>query len=47
MLPEQDRTLWLRLVDHFAQLLKLHIMNSRTLTNKFAVALLPANVFYA
>ncbi|CAF5113213.1 unnamed protein product, partial [Rotaria magnacalcarata] len=47
MLPEQDRSLWLRLIDHFAQLLKLHIMSSQILTNKFAVALLPANVFYA
>jgi len=46
MLPEQDRLLWLRLIDHFTQLLKLHIMNSQTLVNKFTVALLPTNVFY-
>jgi len=47
MLPEQDRSLWLRLIDHFIQLLKLHIMDSQTLVNKFALILLPANVFYA
>jgi hypothetical protein len=46
MLPEQDRSLWLRLIDHFTQLLKLHIMNCQTLVNKFAIAFLPANVFY-
>jgi hypothetical protein len=46
MLPEQDRSLWLRLIDHFNQLLKLHIMNSQTLVNKFAIAFLPANIFY-
>jgi hypothetical protein len=45
-LPEEDRSLWLRLIDHFTQLLKLHIMNSQTLVNKFTVALLPTNVFY-
>ena len=47
MLPEEDRKLWLRLIEHFGQLLKLHVMNSQTLTNKFAVALLPANVLHA
>jgi hypothetical protein len=47
MLPEEDRTLWLRLIDHFSQLLKLHIMNSQTLANKFALTLLPSNVYYA
>lgn len=47
MLPEQDRFLWLRLIDHFIQLLKLHIMNSSKLVEKFAVAFLPANSFYA
>jgi hypothetical protein len=46
MLPEQDRSLWLRLIDHFTQLLKLHIMNSQTLVNKFAIAFVPANIFY-
>ena len=46
MLPEEDRTLWLRLIEHFTQLLKLHIMNCQTLVNKFALAFLPANVFY-
>ncbi|CAF3399351.1 unnamed protein product [Rotaria sp. Silwood1] len=47
MLPEQDRSLWLRLIEHFSQLLKLHIMNSQILTNKFAIALLPTNAIYA
>jgi hypothetical protein len=47
LLPEQDRLLWLRLIDHFLQLLKLHIMNSQTLVNKFALAFLPVNVSYA
>ncbi|CAF3559716.1 unnamed protein product [Rotaria sordida] len=47
MLPEQDRSLWLRLIEHFSQLLKLHIMNSQILTNKFAVSLLPVNAIYA
>ena len=47
LLPEQDRSLWLRLIDHFARLLRLHIMSSQTLTSKFALVLLPANVFYA
>ena len=37
MLPEQDRSLWIRLIDHFTQLLKLHIMNSQTLVNKFTI----------
>lgn len=46
MIPEQDRALWLRLTEHFAQLLKLHIMNSHTLAEKFAVSLLPVNVLY-
>jgi hypothetical protein len=47
MLPEQDRSLWTRLIDHFTQLLKLHIMSSETLANKFAPTLLPNNVLYA
>jgi hypothetical protein len=46
MLPESDRLLWLRLIDHFIQLLKLHIMNSQTLVNKFTVAFLPVNILY-
>ncbi|CAF1342921.1 unnamed protein product [Adineta steineri] len=46
MLPEQDRSLWTRLIDHFTRLLKFHIMNSQTLANKFAPILLPNNVFY-
>jgi hypothetical protein len=46
MLPEQDRSLWIRLIDHFTRLLKYHIMNSDTLANKFAPTLLPNNVFY-
>ncbi|CAF2400001.1 unnamed protein product [Rotaria sp. Silwood2] len=47
MLPAEDRSLWLRLIEHFSQLLKLHIMNSQILTNKFAIALLPTNAIYA
>ena len=46
MLPEQDRSLWIRLIDHFTRLLKFHIMNSQILANKFAPILLPNNVFY-
>jgi hypothetical protein len=46
MLPEQDRSLWIRLIDHFTRLLKYHIMNSDTLANKFAPTLLPNNVLY-
>ena len=46
MIPEPDRALWLRLTEHFVQLLKLHIMNSHTLAEKFALALLPINVLY-
>ncbi|CAF1411457.1 unnamed protein product [Adineta steineri] len=46
MLPEQDRSLWTRLIDHFTRLLKFHIMNSQTLANKFAPILLPNNVLY-
>ena len=47
MLPEQDRFLWLRIIDHFTQLLKLHIMNCQTLVNKFALVFLPTNAYYA
>jgi hypothetical protein len=46
MLPEQDQSLWIRLIDHFTRLLKHHIMNSDTLANKFAPTLLPTNVLY-
>ena len=46
MLPEQDRSLWTRLVDHFTRLLKYHIMSSQTLANKFAPTLLPNNMLY-
>ncbi|CAF1503091.1 unnamed protein product [Rotaria sordida] len=46
MLPEQDRSLWIRLIDHFIRLLKLHIMSSQTLANKFAPILLPNNSIY-
>lgn len=46
MLPEQDRSLWIRLIDHFTCLLKHHIMNSDILANKFAPILLPNNVLY-
>ncbi|CAF2985790.1 unnamed protein product [Rotaria sp. Silwood2] len=31
MLPEQDRSLWTRLIDHFIRLLKLHIMTKSLL----------------
>jgi len=47
MLPEEDRSLWLRLSDHFAQILRLHVMNSQTLVEKFTISLLPVNVLYA
>jgi hypothetical protein len=46
MLPEQDRLLWTRLIDHFIRLLKYHIMNSDTLANKFAPTLLPNHILY-
>jgi hypothetical protein len=46
LLPEQDRSLWIRLIDHFTRLLKYHIMNSDILANKFAPTLLPNNIFY-
>lgn len=46
MLSEQDRLLWIRLIDHFTRLLKLHIMSSQTLANKFAPTLLPNNSIY-
>ncbi|CAF1097791.1 unnamed protein product [Adineta steineri] len=47
MLPEQDRSLWLRLIEHFIQLLKLHIMDCQTLVNKFALTFVPPNLAYA
>ena len=47
MLPEQDRFLWLRLIDHFTQLLKLHIMNCQKLVEKFALGFLPTNALNA
>lgn len=46
MIPEQDRHLWLRLIDHFSQLLKNHIMNISTIITKFSLAFLPANILY-
>jgi hypothetical protein len=46
LLPEQDRALWTRLIDHFTRLLKYHIMNSQVLANKFAPLLLPNNVLF-
>jgi len=46
MIPEQDRQLWLRLIDHLSQLLKNHIMNISTIINKFSLAFLPANILY-
>ncbi|CAF1082965.1 unnamed protein product [Adineta ricciae] len=47
MLPEQDRSLWSRLIEHFLQLLRLHIMDAQTLANKFTLALVPMNALYA
>ncbi|UJR36319.1 hypothetical protein I4U23_029047 [Adineta vaga] len=47
MLPAEDRTLWSRLIDHFVQLLKLHVMDSQALVNKFALTLVPTNVLNA
>lgn len=46
MIPEQDRQLWLRLIDHLSQLLKNHIMNISTIIDKFSLAFLPANILY-
>lgn len=46
MLPEQDQSLWIRLIEHFSYLLKYHIMNSDTLANKFAPLLLQTNMLY-
>ena len=46
MLPEPDRSLWMRLIDHFMRLLKHHIMNSDALANKFAPTLLPNHILY-
>ena len=46
MLLGQDKLLWLRLIEHFIQLLKFHVMNSQTLVNKFTIGLLPNNVLY-
>jgi hypothetical protein len=46
LLPEQDRSLWTRLIDHFTRLLKYHIMSSQTLATKFAPTLLPTNIYY-
>ena len=46
ILPEQDRELWIRLIDHFTRLVKYHIMTSQTLANKFAPILLPNNMLY-
>ena len=45
-LPEQDRSLWIRLVDHFTRLVKNHIMTAENLANRFAPLLLPSNVFF-
>ena len=46
MLPEQDRKLWLKLIDHLNKLFKDHIMTSETLANKFAPALIPNQALY-
>ena len=46
MLPELDRVLWTRLIDHFTRLLKFHIMTSEILANKFATTFLPNNALY-
>ena len=47
ILPVDDRPLWLRLSEHFGQILRLHIMNTQTLVEKFATSLLPVNSLYA
>ena len=44
-LPEQDRSLWTRLMDHFMKLIKCHIMNSHVLASKFTPALLPDQAY--
>ncbi|CAF0883897.1 unnamed protein product [Adineta ricciae] len=46
ILPEKDRNLWTRLIDHFTQLVKFHIMNSQIAANKFATFLSPNNALY-
>ncbi len=46
MLPEQDRSLWIRLIEHFTRLLKYHIMNAESLANKFAPTLVPTHILY-
>ena len=46
MLPEQDRSLWLRLIEHFTYLIKHHIMNAENLSNKFAPLLLLNNALF-
>lgn len=43
MLPEQDRSLWLRLIEHFTHLIKHHIMNAESLAKRFAPLLLLNN----
>lgn len=46
MLPEADRALWLRLIEHFIQLLRCHIMDMPTLVTKFALKLVPERALY-
>ena len=40
-IPEQDRILWNRLMDHLMKVYKYHILTSDVLAQKFASALLP------
>lgn len=43
MLPEQDRSLWLRLIEHFTHLIKHHVMTTESLAKKFAPLFLTNN----
>ena len=45
-LPDKDRQLWLKLIDHLQKLFKRHLMNSETLANKFAPAFIPSQALY-
>ena len=44
-LPEQDRALWTRLMEHFMKLIKCHIMSAHVLASKFTLALLPEQAY--
>lgn len=43
-LPSKDRSLWLKLINHFGILLKHHIIDISSLVEKFALLLLTTNV---